>query len=50
MGVVIEDDGLTDEEFKSDLKDIKKAYKKLSDESNQASDELDKIFNELIGE
>lgn len=50
VGVVIEDDGLTDEEFKSDLKDIKKAYKKLSDESNQASDELDKIFNELIGE
>lgn len=50
VGVVIKDDGLTDEEFKSDLKDIKKAYKKLSDESNQASDELDKIFNELIGE
>lgn len=49
VGVVIEDDGLTDEEFKSDLSDIRKAYKKLSEESKIASDNLDEIFNELIG-
>ena len=50
VGVVIEDDGLTNEEFKSDLNNLKSTYNQLEKEDKELSQQLDEIFNIIIGE
>ena len=50
VGVVIEDDGMTEEEFKKHLKSLNKGFEKLSGEAKTLEEAIAKNIKELFGE
>ena len=49
VGVVIEDDGMTEEEFKEKIKSLKEEYSNLSDDTTKLESDIYKNLNELLG-
>ena len=50
VGVVIEDDGMTEEEFKEHMKSLNKEFEKLSGEAKTLEEAIAKNLKELFGE
>lgn len=49
VGVVIEDDGMTEEEFKDKIKLLKEEYSNLSNDTNKLENDIYGNLNELLG-
>ncbi len=50
VGVVIEDDGMTEDEFRTEMLSLKKEFKKLSEEAKILEQEIENNLKELFGE
>lgn len=50
MGVVIEDDGMTEEEFRTEMLSLNSEFTKLSAEAKELESEIEKNLKELLGE
>ena len=50
VGVVIEDDGMTEQEFAETMKSLNAEFKQLNDEALSLQSEIEKNVNELFGE
>lgn len=50
VGVVIEDDGMTAEEFRDEMQSLNKAFRTLSDDAKRLQEEIEKNMVELFGE
>jgi type I restriction enzyme M protein len=50
VGVVIEDDGMTEEEFKAEMKSLHSEFNQLNDEALKLQAEIEKNMKELFGE
>ena len=50
VGVVIEDDGMTEDEFRTEMLSLKKEFKKLSEEAKTLEQEIENNLKELFGE
>lgn len=50
VGVVIEDDGMTEEEFRSEMRSLNAEFAKLSAEAKKLESEIKKNLKELLGE
>ena len=50
VGVVIEDDGMTEQEFAETMKGLNDEFKQLNDEALNLQSEIEKNMNELFGE
>ena len=49
MGVVIEDDGMTEEEFRTEMLSLNAEFAKLSAEAKDLESEIEKNLKELLG-
>ena len=49
VGVVIEDDGMTEEEFRTEMLSLNSEFAKLSAEAKDLESEIDKNLKELLG-
>lgn len=49
VGVVIEDDGMTEEEFKDKMKSLKEEYSSLSNDTTKLETDIYNNLNELLG-
>ena len=50
VGVVIEDDGMTEEEFRTEMLSLNSEFAKLSTEAKDLESEIEKNLKELLGE
>lgn len=50
VGVVIEDDGMTEEEFRTEMRSLNAEFTKLSAEAKKLESEIKKNLKELLGE
>ena len=50
MGVVIEDDGMTEDEFRAEMLSLNAEFTKLSAEAKDLESEIKKNLKELLGE
>ena len=50
VGVVIEDDGMTEEEFRTEMRSLNAEFTKLSAEAKKLESEIKKKLKELLGE
>ena len=50
VGVVIEDDGMTEEEFRTEMLSLNSEFAKLSAEAKDLESEIEKNLKELLGE
>ena len=50
VGVVIEDDGMTEEEFRAEMLSLNSEFAKLSAEAKDLESEIEKNLKELLGE
>lgn len=50
VGVVIEDDGMTEEEFRTEMLSLNSEFAKLSAEAKDLESEIEKNIKELLGE
>ena len=50
VGVVIEDDGMTEEEFRTEMLSLNSEFAKLSAEAKNLESEIEKNLKELLGE
>lgn len=50
VGVVIEDDGMTEEEFRTEMRSLNAKFTKLSAEAKKLESEIKKNLKELLGE
>ena len=50
VGVVIEDDGMTEEEFRTEMLSLNSEFAKLSPEAKDLESEIEKNLKELLGE
>ena len=50
VGVVIEDDGMTEEEFRTEMLSLNSEFAKLSAEAKELESEIEKNLKELLGE
>ena len=49
VGVVIEDDGMTEEEFRTEMLSLNSEFAKLSAEAKELESEIEKNLKELLG-
>ena len=49
VGVVIEDDGMTEEEFRTEMLSLNSEFAKLSTEAKDLESEIEKNLKELLG-
>lgn len=49
VGVVIEDDGMTEEEFRTEILSLNSEFAKLSAEAKDLESEIEKNLKELLG-
>ena len=49
VGVVIEDDGMTEEEFRQEMLSLNAEFSQLSNEAKTLEKEIEKNINELFG-
>lgn len=49
VGVVIEDDGMTEDEFRTEMLSLNKEFEKLSEEAKTLEQEIENNLKELFG-